>query len=510
VKKPQRRLQRSDKAWLTTACLVVLLQFWWLPGDRGTSADSFSTSIEGSRGLFQTLSALSEQNLLPLVRRETDRLIPERPCTLLLLGPERYPNEAETAELRRFVAAGGCLVFASNWANPEFDGGPLQFRTSSVWTDTTTASPVPPTPPAIPSETSESPEVIDAEPATAEAANVDPPATEMENSPAQMESAEADEADPDVEPLPTSPANGLGPVPGKKQNGEVDLLPESPGLLPTTEPTEPLDDFTDDVEPYNSSSDSPLVEGQLPWRTTASLDTYPSTADVLVRAGDGQTQLASWPLGRGTVVVSASAHPFSNRSMLFARQAEFAVRLVEYGVENTHSVDDVHEIVVCEYLNGAGTYTGPELLISPALRIGTLQLILVGVLLAWFGFHRFGPVIQDRESERRSLAESATAVGNLQFQTNDGAASVRSYLEWLRSEARRRFGHDRALDDIPVLARHTGLPEDQLADAISTACRRAETPRVSQPDAAASIRNLAMIHHRLSGGGGGGGADDDF
>ena len=113
--KKKRRLQRSDTLWLSAVALLVLLQFWWLPGDPGTPDDSYSSTIEGKRGFFQTLEGLSEAGLLPPVRRETMQLIPNERCTLLILSPDRYPDEHEQQALADFLTSGGSLVFAPNW-----------------------------------------------------------------------------------------------------------------------------------------------------------------------------------------------------------------------------------------------------------------------------------------------------------------------------------------------------------------------------------------------------------
>ncbi|MEZ6063727.1 MAG: DUF4350 domain-containing protein [Planctomycetaceae bacterium] len=118
MKKP-RRLQKSDTCWLLAAAALVLLQFWWLPGDPGTPDDSYSNAIEGKRGLFETLHDLSTAGVLPPVRRESNRLIPDGNATLLVLSPDRYPNTHEQSELATWVYNGGTLLFAPNWSNPD-------------------------------------------------------------------------------------------------------------------------------------------------------------------------------------------------------------------------------------------------------------------------------------------------------------------------------------------------------------------------------------------------------
>ena len=59
--KKKRRLLQSDTFWGLAAALLVLLQFWWLPGEDGSAADSYSTTVDGKLGLYRTLSQLFPQ-----------------------------------------------------------------------------------------------------------------------------------------------------------------------------------------------------------------------------------------------------------------------------------------------------------------------------------------------------------------------------------------------------------------------------------------------------------------
>ena len=69
--KKKRRLQ-ADAIWAAGAALLILLQFWWLPGSPGSTVDSFSTGIDGKLGLFRALD-----RLFPRVEREKERPIPD-------------------------------------------------------------------------------------------------------------------------------------------------------------------------------------------------------------------------------------------------------------------------------------------------------------------------------------------------------------------------------------------------------------------------------------------------
>ena len=115
----KKRLQRSDVFWLLAVALLILMQFWWLPGDPGTPDDSFSNTVSGKRGLFETLQVLAEEGLMPTVRRESMRLVPDDVDTLIIISPDRYPNEYEEEELASFVANGGAVLFTPNWTDPD-------------------------------------------------------------------------------------------------------------------------------------------------------------------------------------------------------------------------------------------------------------------------------------------------------------------------------------------------------------------------------------------------------
>ena len=91
--KKKSRLLQSDIFWGMGAALLVLLQFWWLPGEDGSAADSYSTTVDGKLGLYRTLS-----QLFPRVDRDALNVVPRDSATLILVAPDRYPNEKEQQE----------------------------------------------------------------------------------------------------------------------------------------------------------------------------------------------------------------------------------------------------------------------------------------------------------------------------------------------------------------------------------------------------------------------------
>ncbi|MDG1895341.1 MAG: hypothetical protein P8J37_10565 [Fuerstiella sp.] len=478
--KKKRRLQRSDAFWLTAVALLVLLQFWWVPGDPGSPDDTYSNSIEGKRGFFQTLEDLSAANLFPPVQRESRQLIPKEPCTLVILSPDRYPNEHEQTELADFVVNGGTLLFAPNWADPDCSIPRLSIQTE-LWN---LNAPLSVASPATPAK----------RPAPVDEADV-----ESTLLPAEL-SAEAPDAAVVETPL-TAPATT--DTDDKSPNRMLeDAFKKNPASPPQSRPQiSEMSDTNDlrDVHKFRASSH--LIDGSVAWQTRAKMVTGNIDPIVLVEASDQTVQAGAWSYGNGLVVVSASADVFSNRSMLDETQAELAIRLVEYAHEHhgDRPGSAMTPVIVGEFLNASDAYRGTAVLISPSLRSGTLQLITVAILAGWFGFHRFGPPQRTNTSQRRSLTESAMAVGNLHFRTSSGGEAVHCYIEYMKTQLRRKFGRSVRLDDTDVLALRAGLEPAEVQQRIVNASRLDGASTVTASQAAAAIRDLSELLNLLTG-----------
>ncbi len=504
------RLKRSDACWLGGVALLLVLQFWWLPGNPGTPSDTYSATVEGKRGFFQTLESLSKAGVLPPVRREPNRLVPDTTCTLVILSPDRYPNENEQRELATFIRNGGTLLFAPHWSTPDCKLASLSidiqsryFRDEDLVTSGTVPQAAPPN--AVPLPPNVSPATGETLPAEAEEA------TDAGVVPtAQSQAAEADTDD-------TVDKGGTGDGQNARDMLRDVAQPSSPQKPPgPVPPTATTDDEDDEdfsllnIADFNTTS--PLVRGSVPWRTRARMETGTTNATVLVQSTKGTTRAASWNYGMGRVVVSASADVFSNSSMLDETAAELAVRLVEHAHETLADgipSETSSPIVLSEFLNSSDAYRGTAVLLGPALRSGTLQLITIAVLAGWFGFHQFGPPRRTNTSQRRSLTESAAAVGNLQFRTNSGGEAVLRYLEYFKARLQRIFGRSIGIEDptaIAAIAKRAGMDKDVVLQMISTATRVANqqvSRSTSNSDAAKSIRDLSLILDKLSGSGGG-------
>ncbi len=504
--KKKRRLLQSDTFWGLTAAFLVVLQFWWLPGEDGSAADSYSTTVDGKLGIYRVLS-----QLYPRVERDALLAVPKERSCLVLISPDRYPNDKEQTELYQFVYNGGTLVFAPNWDDPEFEMLSLGIQIKKrLWSVTTTATPTATTP-----TTSGAPPVTPGDPddLPAEAPETQMPTEATPQAAASSTGKSAAELEMDAVPpngsqTPIQSGSTADTVTtdsddrNKISSPEEMLKKKTPGLTPAPgiEPSQvDLEDLTTPGEKVDASSD--LVEGSVEWHSSADLE-VPSFlgTETLVSSTEDRIEAATWPMGSGRVVACSSSDIFSNRSMLFSKSRLLAVRLVERGyLHGRDNFGDDAPIVLSEYFNASDAYAQTGVLFSPSLRIGTLQLVLVAVLGIWLAFYRFGPAQDVSTLQRRSLTESAQAVGNLQYRLNDGGAVIRSYLEYIRSQLRRRYGSMARLDQPETLASRAGMNVDEVRTRLAEAQALAETSELSREKTAASLRWLAEFQRRLSG-----------
>ena len=482
--KKKRRLLQSDTFWGLAAALLVLLQFWWLPGEDGSAADSYSTTVDGKLGLYRTLT-----QLFPHVERDALKVVPEESATLILVAPDRYPSAEEQQLLYQFVYDGGNLLFAPNWLSPTFEDGEITDPEISLPTlgihlkyrprffSNATGGP------AVPAAT---PSVPVVEQTTAPSQKMK---TDTSRAQAVDESAETGRSEraKDLTDSASSPA---------------DSAVSPAGAPPVVTPLTPPAAVDSEIVGHEINATSDLVSGPVNFLSTATLE-LPAhlTTETLLTSSTGEAEAATWTLGYGRVLVCSSADLFSNRSMLYKDSRRLAVRLIEYGAANP--VNEYAEaqpaIVISEYFNASDAFQNTGILFSPALRIGTLQLLLVAVLGIWMAFHRFGPATDVTTTQRRTLTESAQAVGNLQYRLRDGGVVVRGYLEYMSSHLRRRYGSQLRLDQAEQLAGRAGMDPEEVRSNLQEAQQMAGSAQLSSARAAGAVRWLARLQQRLLG-----------
>jgi hypothetical protein len=499
--KKNRRLQQSDVWWGLAAAALVLLQFWWLPGEDGSASDSYSTTVDGKLGLYRVLSQLFND-----VERDAINAVPPEAATLLLVAPDRYPNKDEQQLLYEFVYRGGDLLFAPNWNAPDglfVDEGTQVVKIPALGIDltyrpgysrlrATQTSAASPTSPAVSPASGTSAPGTSADAETPAAS--DSPALPGETPLPQEATVNASDANDSAPSSVSDPA--AVPVP---ESTESPTAPTLAGAPPAVEPALVEDAVLSGSEVRGTSS---LVSDSVIFRSVTNLN-LPShlTTDVLVTSEDGRPEVATWMMGAGRVVVCSSADLFSNRSLLNKNARRLAVRLVERCTESSDAElqQDPPRIVINEYFNASDSYRQTGILFSPGLRSGTLQLLLVAVLGIWMAFHRFGPAADVTTLQRRSLTESAQAVGNLQYNLRDGGTVIRGYMEYISSQLRRRHGSLLRISEADAIARRAGMTTEEVQQRLADAQKLADSDQLSAAQTATMLRWLAKLQQRLTG-----------
>ncbi len=123
----------SDALWLLAVLVVGSMQYWFPNFRPGISHDSYSTEEDGKKAFYLLLRHEAEERDLhvarsfhPLdhqiagtsARNVPPRLVRNQPPALCLLGPHRYPTEAEWEPILKWIRAGGTLVLAARDDNP--------------------------------------------------------------------------------------------------------------------------------------------------------------------------------------------------------------------------------------------------------------------------------------------------------------------------------------------------------------------------------------------------------
>jgi hypothetical protein len=211
--------------------------------------------------------------------------------------------------------------------------------------------------------------------------------------------------------------------------------------------------------------------------------------DALVQY-DGLTQAVAFDHGYGRIVVVATPLAFSNQLLTYGDNAVLAYRLLE-------AAGPVAGVTFDESLNATGTAKALGVLLDPALRPLTLQLVLLVLLYGWWNCRRYGPLERAAVSSRHDLVDHTDAVGVAYWRTKDGAPVLRAYLRALRDELRPRAaaGSTNALLDIA--ARRMGRTVDSVREDVQAAQRAAKTKSLDRHTTAKLIVRLATLRQAL-------------
>ncbi len=101
--------------WPLAAGLVLAAHLWFPPLEDAVLHDTYSTTADGQRAFYRLMSDHAEwssRNTQPLQKALPDSIGE----TLCILGPERWPTDAEWTAILDWVKAGGQLVLACRGA----------------------------------------------------------------------------------------------------------------------------------------------------------------------------------------------------------------------------------------------------------------------------------------------------------------------------------------------------------------------------------------------------------
>jgi hypothetical protein len=205
----------------------------------------------------------------------------------------------------------------------------------------------------------------------------------------------------------------------------------------------------------------------------------------------GQVQAVVLPHGAGRVVVIATPHVFSNQLLTYGENVVLAYRLVE-------AAGPLEYVMIDESLNDSGTAKAMGVLLDPALRPLTLQLVLLLFLYGWWNCRRYGPLARATGAARHNLVDHTDTVGASYWRTNSGAAVLRSYLRSLRDELRLGAAPAAETALVAIAARRLNRTIASVQDDVQAAQRAAKAKSLDRRIAARMITRLAVLRRALS------------
>lgn len=413
------------------------LQIWFPRVDSSQINDTWNVDFGGRNAIYQLAErrwSHVSRNLIPL-SRSAKSLPPDG--TLCILGPARVPSEAEWSELLDWVGRGGRLLFAPPWKDPEVEIPALRVHTAAF------------------------------------------------DKPAAAGGTPLGQPQPNAGPPPN-------PVP--------DLIP---GKVPAPPPAaSPVESGTSgpDAATADAAAPDPTERGVfsltgIDWQTQAQVFCR-GPRDVLLRTARG-VQGVELPHGRGRIIVLASDHLFSNRSLNedpLRRAGILAVKLLQ------RLAPPESTLVFDESLNASGQPQVVGLLLNHWLRPVTLQVVTLLLLFGWAGSQRFGSPLPPQQPPRHSLVEHTDALGNLYWRSRNGLVPLQAYLERLLTELRLGRDAERLPRRIDDLAATTGLQPAEIENRIRLAREAVSRRAVRHTDAARLIRLLSELRPRTPDG----------
>ncbi len=228
-----------------------------------------------------------------------------------------------------------------------------------------------------------------------------------------------------------------------------------------------------------------MADANFTWKTDGVIEA--PGAEVLVKTGDSP-QAVRLHHGYGTIVLLASDYIFSNAA-LYERERRnglLAVKLLQ-------AAGSTDEILFDESLNATGTPRVVGVLLDPALRPATVQLLVILVIFGWQGNRRFGGLLPKAAPARHDVADHTNSLGNLYYKAHHSTGVLREYLDQLRTELRLRFsrGHEQRV--LQPISERAKMSVEEVQRLLGAAEASAGKPRLTRREAAFFIRRLAHL-----------------
>ena len=269
-----------------------------------------------------------------------------------------------------------------------------------------------------------------------------------------------------------------------------------PPLQPVVVPAPPTGVAPEDSEPPPGSSGAPdLIRlTGIDWQSNGKISAQ-ADALVLFQTAEG-VQGVERQVGMGRVVVLASDHLFSNRSLSNTKNPRNGVLSVQL-LQRVAGPESL--LVFDESLNATGQPQVVGILLNHWLRPVTLQAVTLLLVFAWAGAGRFGVPLPSPKPPRHSLVEHTDALGNLHWRSGNGLAPLQAYFERLLSDLRLGRDAERLPRRIGQIAESSGLTPEEIERRIELARQAVSRRAVSAHDAGQVIELLAKLRPPLQG-----------
>jgi hypothetical protein len=276
----------------------------------------------------------------------------------------------------------------------------------------------------------------------------------------------------------------------RAKKGKREKALEDPPTKPGTEGETADVDGSNTVAATSKSPTGPnwtslLADANYTWKTEGLIEA--PGAEVLVKT-DENPQAVRLTYGNGTIVLLASDYIFSNAA-LYERERQnglLAVKLLQ-------AAGPSEVVLFDESLNATGTPRVVGVLLDPALRPATVQLLVVLVIFGWRGNRRFGGILPKSAPARHDVADHTNSLGNLYYKAHHSKGVLREYLEQLRTELHLRYakGHEQRV--LLPIAQRANLSVEEMQRLLAEAEAATGKPKLTRRDAAIFIRRLAHL-----------------